>query len=43
MAPDGIPVSEQLSRTVLSLPMHPYLDSETQERIIMGVRTATDR
>lgn len=28
------PVSESLSNTVFSLPMHPYIDLETQEKII---------
>lgn len=32
-----IPVSERLSKTVVSLPMHPYLDSPTQERIVAAV------
>ena len=27
-------VSERLSRSVLSLPMHPYLERETQDRIV---------
>jgi dTDP-4-amino-4,6-dideoxygalactose transaminase len=36
----GLPVSEQLSRDVISLPMHPYLDEATQERIIKAVRGA---
>ena len=30
----GVPVSESLSGCVLSLPMHPYLDAYSQERII---------
>jgi dTDP-4-amino-4,6-dideoxygalactose transaminase len=29
-----LPVSESLASCVLSLPMHPYLDEETQDRII---------
>lgn len=33
-------VSERLAETVLSLPMHPYLDSVLQERIIKGVKEA---
>jgi dTDP-4-amino-4,6-dideoxygalactose transaminase len=33
----GVPVSERLSRQVLSLPMHPYLDAPTQDRIIAAV------
>ena len=39
-APDGLPVSEELSSRVLSLPMHPYLDAETQDRIVASVRSA---
>ena len=31
------PVSEELSRKVVSLPMHPYLDAATQDRIIQAV------
>ncbi len=31
------PVSEALSGTVMSLPMHPYLDAATQDRIIQAV------
>jgi dTDP-4-amino-4,6-dideoxygalactose transaminase len=38
VAPSGVPVSEALSRQVLSLPMHPYLDEPTQDRIIDAVR-----
>jgi dTDP-4-amino-4,6-dideoxygalactose transaminase len=31
------PVSDALSRHVVSLPMHPYLDEATQDRIIAAV------
>lgn len=31
---DGFPVTEQLCNTVLSLPMHPYLTCEEQEKIV---------
>jgi dTDP-4-amino-4,6-dideoxygalactose transaminase len=31
------PVSDRLSKTVVSLPMHPYLDEATQDRIIDAV------
>lgn len=41
-APGGLPVSEQLAQEVLSLPMHPYLDHETQDVIIEAVRLAID-
>jgi dTDP-4-amino-4,6-dideoxygalactose transaminase len=39
-APGGVPVSERLAQQVLSLPMHPYLDEETQEHIIRTVEAA---
>lgn len=38
VAEGGLPVSEQLSDDVISLPMHAYLDEPTQERIIKAVR-----
>ena len=34
----GVPVSERLARQVVSLPMHPYLDERTQDRVIDAVR-----
>jgi dTDP-4-amino-4,6-dideoxygalactose transaminase len=34
------PVSEKVSKTVVSLPMHPYLDAATQDRIIAAVLEA---
>lgn len=37
---DGLPVSVRLSRQVISLPMHPYLDEQTQDFIIAKVRGA---
>ena len=36
----GLPVSEQLSTDVISLPMHAYLDEATQDRVIAAVRDA---
>ena len=33
-APGSLPVTEEASRHVLALPMHPYLDEATQDRII---------
>lgn len=36
-ASDHLEVAEELSRTVLSLPMHPYLEVADQERIIDAV------
>jgi dTDP-4-amino-4,6-dideoxygalactose transaminase len=39
-APGGLPVSEQLAGGVLSLPLHPYLDEPTQDRVITALRGA---
>lgn len=33
----GTPVSDRISKTVVSLPMHPYLEEATQDRIIAAV------
>jgi dTDP-4-amino-4,6-dideoxygalactose transaminase len=33
----GTPVSERIGKTVISLPMHPYLDAATQDKIIAAV------
>lgn len=38
--PGGVPVSERLSRQVLSLPMHAYLESDIQNIIVEAVRDA---
>jgi UDP-2-acetamido-2-deoxy-ribo-hexuluronate aminotransferase len=35
-----LPVSEQLARTVLSLPMHPYLEEPLQDHIVEAVELA---
>ena len=40
MADGGLPVSDQLADEVISLPMHPYLDAPTQDRIVGAVRQA---
>ena len=40
VADGGLPVSERLAAEVISLPMHPYLDPDTQDRIIDAVRRA---
>ncbi len=40
VAGNGLPVSERLAGQVLSLPMHPYLDEATQDRIVGGLQTA---
>jgi UDP-2-acetamido-2-deoxy-ribo-hexuluronate aminotransferase len=34
----GLPVTEAKAATVLALPMHPYLDEETQGRVIAAIR-----
>ncbi|HMO30530.1 DegT/DnrJ/EryC1/StrS family aminotransferase [Enterovirga sp.] len=39
-AGNGLPVTEKLSLDVVSLPIHPYLDEETQDRIIGEARAA---
>lgn len=36
----GLPVTEDLARQVVSLPMHPYLDRESQDRVIASVKSA---
>jgi dTDP-4-amino-4,6-dideoxygalactose transaminase len=38
IAPSGLPISESLAKKVFSLPIHPYLDSDTQDRIILSVK-----
>jgi UDP-2-acetamido-2-deoxy-ribo-hexuluronate aminotransferase len=38
-AGNGLPVSERLAGEVLSLPMHPYLDDATQERVVDALRS----
>ena len=42
VAVDGCPVSEDLARRVVSLPMHPYLSSTDQDAIVTAVTTARD-
>jgi len=37
---NGLPVSERLAGEVLSLPVHPYLDEQTQDFIIHSVKKA---
>ena len=40
-AAGGLPVAEGLSRQVLSLPLHPYLDAATQQIIVQAVQAAS--
>ncbi|WP_188052229.1 DegT/DnrJ/EryC1/StrS family aminotransferase [Aureimonas fodinaquatilis] len=42
-APGGLPVSEALSATVLSLPMHPYLSQSDQARVVSVLRQSVLR
>ncbi len=39
-APGGVPVSDRLSDTVMSLPMHPYLETDVQDYIVETLRDA---
>ncbi|MCS6948498.1 MAG: DegT/DnrJ/EryC1/StrS family aminotransferase, partial [Steroidobacteraceae bacterium] len=39
-APGGLPVSDKIAHDVLSLPMHPYLDEPTQDRIVAALIAA---
>ncbi|TVR09344.1 MAG: DegT/DnrJ/EryC1/StrS aminotransferase family protein [Salinarimonadaceae bacterium] len=39
-AGNGLPVTEMLAGEVVSLPMHPYLDEATQDRVIASARKA---
>jgi dTDP-4-amino-4,6-dideoxygalactose transaminase len=41
VAGNGLPVSDRLATEVLSLPMHPYLDAATQDRIVAAIRETT--
>lgn len=40
VAGGGLPVSDRLADEVVSLPMHPYLDESTQDRVVAAVRRA---
>jgi dTDP-4-amino-4,6-dideoxygalactose transaminase len=40
VAGNGLPASERAASEVLSLPMHPYLDVETQDHIVASLRRA---
>ena len=37
-APGGLPVTEDIRTRVISLPMHPYLDATTQDKVIAAVK-----
>lgn len=36
----GLPITEALANEVVSLPLHPYLDADDQDRVVAGVRAA---
>lgn len=40
--PSGLGVAESLSRRVVSLPMHPYLEARAQDRVIAAVLASLD-
>ncbi len=42
VAGNGLQVTDRLADEVISLPMHPYLDAETQDRIIGAIRAVLD-
>ncbi|MEO0784419.1 MAG: DegT/DnrJ/EryC1/StrS aminotransferase family protein [Pseudomonadota bacterium] len=37
--PGGLPVTEEKAKSVVSLPMHPYLEPEEQDKVIEAVRS----
>ena len=39
-AGNGLPVSDRLAAEVVSLPMHPYLTDEVQDRVVAAVKGA---
>ncbi|WP_336490111.1 DegT/DnrJ/EryC1/StrS family aminotransferase [Methylobacterium nigriterrae] len=43
VARTGLPITEALAGDVLSLPMHPYLELEAQDRIVEAMRAALSR
>lgn len=43
VAGGGLPVAERLATEVISLPMHPYLTVEMQDRIALAVRVSLEK
>jgi dTDP-4-amino-4,6-dideoxygalactose transaminase len=41
VAPGGAPVAEEVTAKVLSLPIHPYLEENEQDRVVAALRRAT--
>ena len=42
-APGGLPVTDAKSKVVMSLPMHPYLTQDDQDRVIAAIRAYVKR
>ena len=42
-APGGLPVTDAKSKVVMSLPMHPYLTQDDQDRVIAAIRAFVKR
>ena len=42
-APGGLPVTDAKSKVVMSLPMHPYLTQDDQDRVIAAIRAHVKR
>jgi dTDP-4-amino-4,6-dideoxygalactose transaminase len=40
VAGNGLPISDKIAGEVVSLPMHPYLTEEVQDRVVSAVRSA---
>jgi dTDP-4-amino-4,6-dideoxygalactose transaminase len=42
VAGNGLPISDMIAQDVISLPMHPYLDRDVQDRIVSAVKKALE-
>ena len=42
-APGGLPVTDAKAKTVISLPMHPYLTADAQDQVIAAIRAYVKR
>ena len=42
-APGGLPVTDAKAKVVMSLPMHPYLTADDQDRVIAAIRAYVKR
>jgi dTDP-4-amino-4,6-dideoxygalactose transaminase len=43
VAGNGLPNTEAAAQTVLSLPMHPYLETDIQDRIVGCISSALEK